>query len=628
MMPRDAIEDFTAAIQVTGLAPPHKIIADGKLHRFASNGRRGDDAGWYIFHGDAMPAGIFGCWRSGIEQTWRSDIGRKLSFAEAEALKRKADAARKQRDVEQQRRQTEACARAREIWDAAKPAAADHPYLRRKRIKQHGLRLHDGCLVVPMRDSAGDLRSLQFIGPNGEKQFHPGGRVKGCYYTIGEPEGAVCVAEGYATCASIHEATGIAVAVAFTVGNLEPVARAFRAKFPHLRITICADDDSGTAGNPGLTKATEAARAVSGLLAVPDFGADRPDGATDFNDVMQYRGAEAVDRAIRDAKVPDASGHQPEPPNTTAPKSGLRVLTLAELVKHQFPEREVLLGPWLLSQSLSMIHAWRGIGKTHVAIGIAYAVATGGSFLNWRAPAARRVLYIDGEMPGAALKARFVAWIDADDRDFDPDYLRIVTPDAQDEAMPDLATAEGQAAIELAAVDADLVILDNISTLYRSSGPENDAESWRGAQEWGLRMRRGKKAVLFIHHSGKTGAQRGSSKREDTLDVVINLKRPNDYADTDGARFDLRYEKYRNDSGGEDVRPIEVELTQDERGRPLWTWRSIEDSTFDRVVVLAKDGLKPGEIARELDLHKSNVSRHLKRARAEGLIPKGENHDD
>jgi hypothetical protein len=224
-------------------------------------------------------------------------------------------------------------------------------------------------------------------------------------------------------------------------------------------------------------------------------------------------------------------------------------------------------------------------------------------------------------MPGAALKARLAALIEADERDFDPSYLRIITPDAQgDTPMPDLATAEGRTAVEAAAAEADLIILDNISTLYRDAGPENDADSWRVAQDWALKMRRAGKAVLFIHHSGKGGAQRGSSKREDTLDVVINLKRPSDYSPEQGARFEVHFEKYRNSSGNGEAKPIEVALATDANGRISWTWRSVEDSTFDRVVGLHNDGLKPGEIAQELGIHKSRVSHHLKRARSEGKV--------
>ena len=163
----------------------------------------------------------------------------------------------------------------------------------------------DGRLLVPVRDRAGEWLSLQRISADGEKRFLPGGRVSGGYYAIGKARGTVCIAEGFATAATIHEATGHPVAVAFNCGNLEAVARALREKLPKARLILCADDDARTDGNPGLTKATEAARAVGGLLAVPDFGADRPEKATDFNDLAQHRGADAVKACIASAKKPD-----------------------------------------------------------------------------------------------------------------------------------------------------------------------------------------------------------------------------------------------------------------------------------------------------------------------------------
>ena len=147
--------------------------------------------------------------------------------------------------------------------------------------------------------------------------------MSGCYFLIGEPDGALCIAEGYATGASIHEATGTAVAVAFNAGNLLAVARALRARFPDLRLIICADDDARTPENPGLTKGREAALAVDAWLAVPDFGANRPEGATDFNDLHRHAGLEAVRTGIAQAVPvqPDEqlkSGAWPEPKPITA----------------------------------------------------------------------------------------------------------------------------------------------------------------------------------------------------------------------------------------------------------------------------------------------------------------------
>ncbi len=270
------------------------------MHRFASNGKRQDDAGWYVLHGDDLPAGAFGDWRTGTSETWRANNGRELSPREEAAHRARVEAIRRERDAEGGRRRTAARARAAEIWQAASPAADDHPYLVSKGIAAHGVRVHEGALVVPVRDRA-DLHSLQFIGADGTKQFLRGGRTRGCYFVIGTPESVVCLAEGYATGASIHEATGHAVAVAFNAGNLLATARALRAMFPGRRLVVCADDDVNTAGNPGLTKARQAAQAVDGALAVPHFGDDRPDRATDFNDLHRHAGVAAVRDAIERA---------------------------------------------------------------------------------------------------------------------------------------------------------------------------------------------------------------------------------------------------------------------------------------------------------------------------------------
>src|SRR5262249_34541072 len=140
----------------------------------------------------------------------------------------------------------------------------------------------------------------------GAKRFLLGGRKSGCCFIIGEPVGALCIAEGYATAASIREATGYAVAVAFDAGNLLSVARSLRSQFPGIDLIFCADDDAATQGNPGLTKARAAAQAVAGLLALPDFGSNRPEGASDFNDLHRQAGLEAVRANIEQAALTES----------------------------------------------------------------------------------------------------------------------------------------------------------------------------------------------------------------------------------------------------------------------------------------------------------------------------------
>ncbi len=297
----EAIEQFRAAILAAGMTPPDEIIPDGNRHRFSTNGRRSDDSGWYVLHLDGVPAGVFGSWREGFSQQWCCKTTGAMTQAERDAHRQKVKGMRQQREAETIARQQEAAQLAAQRWQAAIPAT-EHHYLTVKGVKAYGVKQEGVALLIPMLDSTGNLHSLQVIDPQGSKRFQPGGRVKGCYHAIGNPEGVLIVCEGYATGATIHEATGQAVAVAFSAGNLLPVALSLNQKYPALQLILAADDDWKTEGNPGMNKATEAARAVGGWLAVPMFPADRPDKATDFNDLHKLAGIEAVKACMHAAQ--------------------------------------------------------------------------------------------------------------------------------------------------------------------------------------------------------------------------------------------------------------------------------------------------------------------------------------
>lgn len=302
-------------------------------------------------------------------------------------------------------------------------------------------------------------------------------------------------------------------------------------------------------------------------------------------------------------------------------KPPLKVIGLHEFMATELPVRDTILAPWLMTQSLNMCHGWRGIGKTHMSLGVFFAVGTGSTFLNWKADKPHKVLLVDGEMPGAALQERLAAIIASAGVEPLPGYLSILTPDLQHGAMPDLATCEGQEAVTAIVdkVKAELIIVDNLSCLVRGGGRENDAESWLSVSEWALGQRQKGRSILFLHHSGKNGQQRGTSKREDLLDVVVGLRRPPDYDPASGACFEIHFEKARHLSG-DDVTPIEAQLTTDTKGICTWAWRKVADSTFDRVVSLANEGLSQSEIANELEVNRSTVSRAWRKAEAEGKL--------
>jgi putative DNA primase/helicase len=288
------------------------------------------------------------------------------------------------------------------------------------------------------------------------------------------------------------------------------------------------------------------------------------------------------------------------------PVDPVMALDLQELLSIELPPREFVLAPWLPSQGLALLYAMRGVGKTQVALGIAHAVASGGQFLKWHAPKARKVLFLDGEMPLIAMQERMARIVrTASTEPPAPDFLRLVSPDLQERSFS-LCNEEGRMRVEPLLIDVSLVIVDNISTLA-NAGRENEAESWLPLQEWALGLRRRGLSVLFIHHAGKGGAQRGTSRREDVLDTVLALRHPKDFDPRQGARFEIHFEKARH-LVGEDATPLCAHLTDDG-----WSVRALDEERDRRILSLHAEGLSQTEIALELEVNKSTISRALKR---------------
>jgi len=297
----DAVAAFRAAILEHGLKPD-EILPDGKLRRFdGPDEKRGKRSAWCVLHGDGLPAGSFGYWRTGLSETWCAKSDRAMTAAERQAQRKRIEQAKAEAAAERAKVAEEAAAKCVELWKMAGDIDSGHVYIKRKGIKPCGAKQLGDSLLIPLRDADGELRSLQFIQADGAKRFKTGGTVAGCYAPLGgrpKPGTPVLLCEGWATACSLREATGYSVAAAMNAGNLLAVAQVLRAKMPDVQVIICADDDSRTQGNPGFTKAQEAAEAIGGMLAVPDFGPERPDGATDFNDMAQLLGLGAVQAVI------------------------------------------------------------------------------------------------------------------------------------------------------------------------------------------------------------------------------------------------------------------------------------------------------------------------------------------
>jgi len=285
-------------MEAAGLSPaePLEFIQSGELQRYqVATDKQGTKNGWLVSYcnSGAPTVHVFGSWKVGASHTVVEGGGSQIT-PETRLLIEQSQRQAKLRKEREQLAVAQDCA---EIWERLAPAT-QHPYLTAKGIKPHITRRWDDSLVIPLVDFTMTLTSLQFISPTGSKSFRKGGKVTGSFCPIGGAElvnSQVCiVCEGFATGASLHEATGIPVLVTFNANNLKPVATSLRLRAPAAQIIIAADNDRFTSiGNVGVQKAESAARDASAFVIIPQF--DTNEG-TDFNDLAQQRGLQAITR--------------------------------------------------------------------------------------------------------------------------------------------------------------------------------------------------------------------------------------------------------------------------------------------------------------------------------------------
>lgn len=335
------IEQFRDAMFQQGIAVSDDIIADGAFHRVHVDGDKPRSRnGWYILHLDgAKPAGAFGSNRlygNNVKFTWAGQT-KEMSPEERREMRRKMAKQKAEREAAQRAKREAAAIEAARRWDSATDCT-EHPYLTRKGVKSHGLRvgvwektdpetgevrcLSRNALLIPIRDASKRIHSLQAIYPkklgSRDKDYLKDGAKEGLFYSFGKPltvdvggkqRAVITIGEGYATMASVHEVTGHAAIAAFDAGNLLPVARTVRMRFPDAVIVIIADNDQWTTtpvDNPGVHHAKAAAKLVNGLVAIPQFDANDDRKPTDANDLHQLFGAEALLKLVADTLNPPA----------------------------------------------------------------------------------------------------------------------------------------------------------------------------------------------------------------------------------------------------------------------------------------------------------------------------------
>ncbi|WP_295457510.1 DUF927 domain-containing protein [uncultured Thiodictyon sp.] len=229
--------------------------------------------------------------------SWKDHEGARLAADEVAEVRAQIEAKTRDAKARRTREQAQARTKAATDWEAATADGAEtHPYLVRKGVGAHGVKVSGDTLLIPVRDAEGTLHGLQRIAPDGDKRFTKGTAATGHFHLIGEPTpgGRLYLCEGYATGASVHEAKEAPTACAFNCGNLPHVVKVLRGAYPAAVLIVAGDDDTHREGNPGRTHAEAAARSVGAPVVFPVFAdGSRPDGR-DWNDLTMLEGIEAV----------------------------------------------------------------------------------------------------------------------------------------------------------------------------------------------------------------------------------------------------------------------------------------------------------------------------------------------
>ncbi len=511
-------EAFRDAAQASGLVID-QVVADGEIHRVTTtSSKRNEEDGWYVLHTDGtVPVGIFGSWKEpSFESKWVADIGRELSLREKTEQEKWLRELRERRDAAKRKAQEEAAAYADELVGALSDASDEHPYLVAKGVKAYGIKVDGaGRLVIPITGIDGQVQTYQTIRPDTfDKRYLKGGKKEGGFFEIRGNRRIVFVCEGYATGATIHEATGATVILAFDCNSLMAIAKVAREMYPAARIIIGADNDHATDGNPGITKARLAARSINGEIVYPEFAPqdipeDSPKRVTDFNDLARVRG---MDEVVHQLSIV-----------TSISASAFRFVRVDDL---ELKDICWLVENYVEADSLSQLFGDPGCGKSFVAIDIACCVATGHP---WHGNEVTQgpVFYIAGEGHNG-LARRFKAWEIGNGVSLDgaPLYKSQRAATLYDASEAAIVSEAINTMIHESGEKPRLIIID---TLARNmGGDENSTEDMNAfinhldlyfRQKYGA-------CVMIVHHSGAMDKDRsrGSTALRGALDSEYKVE--------------------------------------------------------------------------------------------------------
>ncbi len=485
------LPDLCDAIRSVGYEPPSNI-AIGKVTRFSTNGRRNDRSGWVHVFDDAKGA-VFGCWRSGEQHQWFEKRDYVPDIHEQEAMRQQFEEAKRKAVAERDQAYAVAAKEAQVLFDNAVPVVS-HDYLTNKGIKPNMARMFGGKLLIPVYGSDGEIQSVQAIFSDGAKRFHSGGKMAGGHCWIGDPSQSetLLVAEGFATADSLNEATGYAVCIAFSAGNLKTITQMIASQYIGKKIVICADNDSS---GVGMSKAKECGVDI----VLPTINGD-------FNDMMSELGIDAVRETIFGKVKPE------------------ELFVAIEDMMASISKPDWLIKGILERGSMNLLFGESGAGKSLFAMDWAFCAANGENWHGHKVKEELKTLYILGEgFRGASMRFKALS----QKYSLTPKNIRL--------SRRSINLLDNREADEIIKIVTELAFIPDIiiiDTLHRNMvGDENSSEDMAMYfKSIELLARRLNSAIVTVHHSGHgdKGRSRGSSSIKAAMDAEFCVTKNGD----------------------------------------------------------------------------------------------------
>lgn len=650
----EATDVFRVALLGAGIPISGEIVADGTLHRYKTEGDHQENC-WYVLFPDEPINGSYGCWKRQIKADWHLRNGdvKVLTKEENAELRRRWREAEALRAAEEANRHERVSAAVTARSARLPRAVYSHDYLRAKGVTTYGnlLEDEDGKLFLPLQDVYGKVWSCQRIYADGTKRYAAGGRITGCFYWLADrTDGPLILCEGYSTGASIHQATGWAVACAMDSGNLLPVAKVLRETYADRSLLIAADNDKwdkktgelrkdaeGNTLNPGLDSAMAAAKAIKAVLVVPEFP-DTDRVSTDFNDLAMTAGIEQVLKLFEQA-VP----------------CPLSILSFDQISVIPVSESDRLLGDNMLNRGGNMtILGQGGVGKSRLVFQFfAACYANLSKFLTWDIhPGARNFKWLVLQHENSVRRLQStreslrkhlsaVQWLKFNE------LVRVLTPINETDCFLNLDNPDNVLRIQRS-IDHHLpdgIVFDSLYDF--SSGDLNKDADMRAtltAISRLCRYRNPKRPVIVLHHAspGQLGASkavgfdraafaRNSKVIQFWSRCQVNIT---PMSEDDNTKLAISCGKL---SDGKEFPPfavhldgetmiynIDSEVDVSEWSKEMRSGKKSPEITPEQVMLLTDPGISKVNLARkimdEIGCVRTSAYRHISRALAKGKI--------